>query len=186
MNTACSNDFYDDVKHKESKMIIIWNSKKCVGCRVCEAVCSLYHEGVSNPMMATCKIIRTIENAILHKIRVSCMQCEEAKCMSVCPTGAISENSKKIKIVNEDKCIGCRMCEIACPVGAIHVHPDKMVSMKCDLCNGLDEPQCVKYCYSEALQYIPAEGAGMIFARAKSEKFLEMQQKEVGVCHTGE
>jgi len=158
---------------------IVWDMAKCTGCRVCEAVCSLVKEGEFNPVKARGKVVRTVENSILYSVRVTCLQCEEPNCMAVCPTGAITVNDGGVKIVNEEKCIGCKMCEMACPVGAIAVNAEKGVSLKCDLCDGLEEPQCVKYCYTEALQYLPDERVGITLARAKSEKFLEIATQEV-------
>ncbi len=158
---------------------IVWNPTKCTGCRVCEAVCSLIKEGEFNPVKARGKVVRTIERQIVYKVRVSCLQCDEPFCKAICPMGAISENDAGVKIVNEVKCIGCGMCEIACPVGAITVNPEKGVAIKCDQCEGLDEPQCVKYCSVEALQYLPGERVGFALARAKSEKFIEIAGKEV-------
>ena len=157
---------------------IVWDMAKCTGCRVCEAVCSLVKEGEFNPVKARGKVVRTVERSILHKVRVTCLQCEEPNCMAVCPSGAINVNDRGVKIVNEEKCIGCRMCEMACPVGAIAVNSEKGVSLKCDLCDGLEEPQCVKYCYTEALKYLPDERVGITLARAKSEKYLEMTTQE--------
>ena len=157
---------------------IVWDMAKCTGCRVCEAVCSLVKEGEFNPVKARGKVVRTVEHSILHKVRVTCLQCEEPNCMAVCPSGAINVNDRGVKIVNEVKCIGCRMCEMACPVGAIAVNSEKGVSLKCDLCDGLEEPQCVKYCYTEALKYLPDERVGITLARAKSEKYLEMTTQE--------
>ena len=157
---------------------IIWDQEKCTGCRVCEAICSFVKEGEFNPVKSRGKVVRTIENQILYSVRVACLQCEEAFCRAVCPTGAISTNDTGVKIVNEEKCIGCKMCEMACPVGAVVVDVEKGVAIKCDLCEGLEEPQCVKYCYTEALKYLPAERVGISLARAKSEKFLEVAGKE--------
>jgi carbon-monoxide dehydrogenase iron sulfur subunit len=157
---------------------IVWDMAKCSGCRVCEAICSFVKEGEFNPVKARGKVVRTVERSILYKVRVTCLQCEEPNCMAVCPTGAITANDGGVKIVNEEKCIGCRMCEMACPVGAIAVCAEKGVSLKCDLCQGLEEPQCVKYCYTEALRYLPDERVGITLARAKSEKYLEMVTQE--------
>lgn len=157
---------------------IVWDMGKCTGCRVCEAICSLMKEGEFNPVKARAKVVRTVERSILHKVRVTCLQCEEPNCKAVCPTGAITLDDRGVKVTDEDKCIGCKMCEIACPVGAIAVNAEKGVSIKCDLCAGLEEPQCVKYCYPEALQYLPDERVGITLARAKSDKYVEMATKE--------
>jgi Fe-S-cluster-containing hydrogenase component 2 len=136
-------------------------------------------EGESNPVKARCKVVRTVKDALLYKVRVSCLQCEEPNCMAVCPTGAITENEQGVKVVDEAKCLGCRMCEIACPVGAISVCADKGVALKCDQCQDFPEPQCVRYCFTEALRYLPDERVGITLARLKSEKFLELTGKEV-------
>ena len=165
-----------------NRMRLIWDYEKCVGCRVCEGVCSFIKEGESNPVKSRCRIVRSVKDNILYKVRVHCQQCEDAFCMAVCPSDAIIEDIKGVKSVDESKCIGCRMCEIACPVGAITVNPEKHVSIKCDLCKGLDEPQCVKYCYAGALQYIALEKAGAVMARAKSEKMMELHQKGGASC----
>jgi carbon-monoxide dehydrogenase iron sulfur subunit len=157
---------------------IVYDQTKCVGCRVCEAICSFtnYHE--SNPTKARGKILRTVTDGLLTKIRITCLQCEKPMCMEICPASAISENAEGVKTVDTEKCLGCRMCEIACPVGAIHVHPDTEAAVKCDQCMDEDEPQCVKYCYSKALSFVDNERMGYVMAREKSSTFLEQQAKE--------
>ena len=64
-------------------------------------------------------------------------------------------------------------------VRTVVVDAESGVAMKCDLCAGLDEPQCVKYCYTEALKYLPSEKVGISLARAKSQKYLDMVKGEV-------
>jgi Fe-S-cluster-containing hydrogenase component 2 len=158
---------------------IVLDPAKCDGCRVCEGVCSLVNEGEANPVKSRIRVVRTVENQILYSIPVFCLQCEEAYCEAVCPPHAISRNSEGVLSIDEQKCVGCKLCEIACPVGAITVNPEKHTAIKCNLCAVVGEPQCVKYCYTGALQLLPAERVGITKARAKAEKFLEMEKRGV-------
>ena len=158
---------------------IVLDRTKCVGCRVCEAICSLTHEGEFDPTKARIKVVREVDDGALYAVAVYCLQCEEPFCQEVCPAGAITRNERGAMIVNEAKCIGCKLCEIACPVGAIAVHPERHVALKCDLCAGLPEPQCVKYCNWRygALSFIPAEKVGKSLATDKAEKFVEIAKR---------
>jgi Fe-S-cluster-containing hydrogenase component 2 len=158
---------------------IILDPSRCTGCRVCEAVCSLVNEGEFNPDKSRIHAVRTFNNGILRTIPVFCLQCEDPYCRSVCPVSAISRDDRRAVVVDENKCIGCKLCEIACPVGAITVRSDKGFAVKCNLCEGREEPQCAKYCFSRALQYMPDERAGVMKAREKSAKFYELQNREV-------
>jgi Fe-S-cluster-containing dehydrogenase component len=47
-----------------------------------------------------------------------CMQCEHAPCVEVCPVGASYYRDDGIVMMDYDKCIGCRYCEVACPYQA--------------------------------------------------------------------
>jgi Fe-S-cluster-containing hydrogenase component 2 len=149
---------------------------KCTGCRVCEAICSLVHEDEFNPTKSRIKVVRTVDNSVVYSLPVFCLQCEEAHCAEVCPTHAITRDNGGVLLIDEGKCIGCKLCEIACPVGAVSVHPEKRVAIKCDLCRALDEPQCVRYCFPQALSLLPAEQVGIRSARARADKFVEMQK----------
>jgi len=42
-------------------------------------------------------------------------------------------------------------CLVACPYGVIKVGD---VALKCDLCQGEEEPACVKFCPNNALIYV--------------------------------
>lgn len=50
---------------------------------------------------------------------VTCHQCEGAPCLAVCPVDAITRTDTAV-IVNEQTCIGCKLCAVVCPFGAIH------------------------------------------------------------------
>jgi Fe-S-cluster-containing dehydrogenase component len=47
-----------------------------------------------------------------------CMHCENAPCVEVCPVGASYHRADGLVMMDYDKCIGCRYCEVACPYGA--------------------------------------------------------------------
>jgi Fe-S-cluster-containing hydrogenase component 2 len=46
-----------------------------------------------------------------------CMQCENAPCTKVCPVRATYHNEEGVVLVDQERCIGCRMCMAACPYG---------------------------------------------------------------------
>ncbi len=65
----------------------------------------------------------------------SCLHCEKPACVTVCPTGASYKRaSDGIVLVDEDKCIGCKLCSWACPYGAREFDTDVGVMKKCTLC----------------------------------------------------
>ena len=75
----------------------------------------------------------------------SCLHCEDAPCVTVCPTGASFKRGEDgIVLVDEDKCIGCGLCAWACPYGAREMDLDQGVMKKCTL--------CVDRIYNEELQ----------------------------------
>jgi Fe-S-cluster-containing hydrogenase component 2 len=99
--------------------------------------------------------------------------------MKVCPTGAITEDEKtKAKIINEDVCIGCRLCVIACPFGGVGFDPEKGKSIKCDFCQDAGEPQCVKWCPKEVLQLVDTERVGEVKRGLGIEKLQALAMKK--------
>lgn len=130
------------------------NAEKCTGCRLCEQVCSVTQEGVSNAAKSRIRVVKWEDEG--RYIPVICQQCQDAPCKNVCPVGAISRDKDFGYLqVNTEVCIGCRSCVGICPFGAMNYNPDNNSVFKCNLCGG--NPQCVRFCEVEALEYISAE-----------------------------
>lgn len=119
--------------------------KKCTGCRYCEMVCSLKHEGLINRKKSG---IRILKESIKDDIPVFCGQGTSCsyECIDACPQNAISIQDQVV-IINHKKCIGCQLCVEACPNKKIWIVND--LAYKCDMCGG--DPECVKYCLVGAL-----------------------------------
>jgi carbon-monoxide dehydrogenase iron sulfur subunit len=131
------------------------NLETCSGCRTCEAVCSLSHEGVVSPRLARTGII----DYILEGRRIegyTCLQCPRPKCFDVCPTGALCIDEKTCaRVIDSKKCNGCKLCIEACPQypnAPIMYDYERNICVKCDLCKG--DPRCVEFCPEAALTFI--------------------------------
>ncbi len=142
---------------------------KCVGCGTCEMVCSLAHEGICASDLSRIRVVRF--DKIGRHVPISCASCDDSPCVSVCPTGAILPAAANgTPIIQDSKCIGCRQCVQACPFGHMNYNPLHGVAFKCDLCNG--DPQCVKFCWTKALEYTAADKAVGSKRQSAAQKIL--------------
>src|SRR3972149_4121634 len=44
-----------------------------------------------------------------------CQQCQNPPCVNVCPVGATFSTPEGTVLIDQDRCIGCRICMAACP-----------------------------------------------------------------------
>jgi anaerobic carbon-monoxide dehydrogenase iron sulfur subunit len=130
--------------------ILTVNPDKCVYCRTCELVCSLENDGECNPKKARIRIVGFDEQGFWTP--TICFQCREAYCVRACPSAAIKRNEETgALVIDEDRCVGCRMCTMVCPFGQISLAKNLGRAVKCELCGG--DPMCVKFCPTGALQF---------------------------------
>jgi carbon-monoxide dehydrogenase iron sulfur subunit len=132
--------------------ILTVDPEKCTGCRMCELVCSMKKHGEFNSAISRITTIISIEDGFY--LPIFCFQCDDYPCGQVCPSGAISRENGVVR-VDEQKCIGCRMCLLACPFGAMNFYSEGGYAINCDTCDG--DPECIKFCYPKALSFRETE-----------------------------
>ena len=129
--------------------------EKCVGCAVCEYVCSFEKEKAYNPLKSRIRVVRLHP---LVNMSVTCRLCEDPPCVTACPRDALKQSEETgVIMVDQDKCIGCGWCIEACDYGAITLHPETKKVFLCDLCKDKDKPQCVAWCPEEALDFVTSD-----------------------------
>ena len=141
--------------------------QKCTGCRTCELVCAVQHDGCSNPTRSRIKVVKWESRGLY--IPMSCQQCQDAPCLNICPVKAISKDDRMGRVmVDYDVCIGCRSCVAICPFGAMGYNViDKRV-FKCDLCDG--DPQCVRFCDVNAVSLVDENDVSLLKTRSAAER----------------
>lgn len=137
------------MKHRYAMYI---DSNGCLHCDACMVACKAEN---SVPAGRSRNWVRESEKGIYPRVSVEmepgqCMQCTNAPCVRVCPTGASFINADGIVEVNADDCIGCRYCIEACPYDARYFHEESGTVDKCNFCahrvaQNL-EPACVVTC----------------------------------------
>ena len=158
--------------------VLILDYEKCTGCRECELVCGIQHEGVSNPARSRIKVIKREWEGIY--IPITCQQCETAPCMTICPMKAISRDQELNRlVVDYNICIGCRSCVAVCPFGAMAFNALTQKVMKCDFCDG--DPQCVRFCETKAIRYADATEQSIDKQVAIADKFIAFVQNAAGI-----
>lgn len=157
-----------------SKVLVV-DPDKCTGCQICVMVCSLVHSGECNPAKSTVRVFSIREPGV--DIPVVCMHCEDPPCM-VCPFDAISKDPvNDAVILNQTRCVGCKLCMVVCPLGAIGVDMDTGKMLKCDLCEGIEGgPKCVEWCPTKAIDYVPRGVPTLAWSRWK-QVFLKVKEQ---------
>ncbi len=160
----------------EMREIILVNPEKCVGCRNCALACSFAKEESFSLGQARIGTVWVPELGM--NVPLICQHCTNPLCLDVCPMGAISRDEETGAVVlNQDLCIGCRMCIVICPFGGPVIEPESGLIVKCDLCQG--DPECVKHCVYGALEFLPADEVAFRRRRAGVTRLFPALEKLV-------
>ena len=165
----------------EKRLGLVIDLDTCVGCHACAVNCKEWNTGgYPAPLTDLAAYGADVSGVWLNRIHTfeagegadgrtvhfpkSCLHCEDAPCVTVCPTGASYKRTEDgIVLVDEAMCIGCKLCSWACPYGAREYDSDGGVMKKCTLCidriynETLPEeervPACVATCPASARHF---------------------------------
>ena len=139
---------------------IVVNLDRCTGCFGCEVACKMENGvalGERWSKVFTVGPVGEYPDMTRYALPTMCQQCENAPCVSVCPTGASYRDGNNVVLVDKEKCIGCKYCMMACPYGVRSWSPSESVVEKCTLCGQLtsvgEQPKCVAACCASARFY---------------------------------
>jgi molybdopterin-containing oxidoreductase family iron-sulfur binding subunit len=171
-----------DGRIRQWTMII--DLRRCDGCQSvnkppqCTAACIEGHFA-PEPM----EWIQVFEGALpgggTQFIPAPCQQCQNPPCVNVCPVAATFSTPEGTVLIDQNRCIGCRICMAACPYdrrffnwGTAPVPPESRMAaydpehqvptkrgtvMKCDFCPDMARtgtlPYCVQACPNKAIYY---------------------------------
>ena len=115
---------------------------KCNGCRACEMICSAFHAepkySSNNPARSRIRVIRDPLRDVYVPVYAG--------------DYAVAECAGRDKYTIEGKEYDeCASCRASCPSRDEFKEPDSGLPLKCDMCEGEDEPLCVRWCLVDAL-----------------------------------
>ncbi len=165
----------------EKRLGLVIDLDTCVGCHACAVNCKEWNTGGYHaPLTDEQPYAAGTDGIWFNRVHAfeagegaagrtvyfprSCLHCDDAPCVTVCPTGASYKRAEDgIVLVDEDLCIGCKLCSWACPYGAREYDASAGVIKKCTLCidriynENLEEvervPACVSTCPANARHY---------------------------------
>jgi Fe-S-cluster-containing dehydrogenase component len=166
----------------DRKLGLVIDLDICVGCHACAVNCKEWNtSGHSAPLpdenpygpdptgvwfnrIHTFEVVQENGPGRTVHFPKSCLHCDDAPCVTVCPTGASHKRAEDgIVLVNPDTCIGCKLCSWACPYGAREYDDDAGIMKKCTLCvdriynetlpKDMRVPACVSTCPAGARSF---------------------------------
>jgi Fe-S-cluster-containing dehydrogenase component/formate-dependent nitrite reductase membrane component NrfD len=162
------------------------DQRKCIGCHACTVACK---EENQVPLGVNRTWVKYIEKGTFPDTRryfsvMRCNHCDNAPCVTICPTVALYRRPDGIVDFDGDRCIGCKSCMQACPYDALYIDPETQTAAKCHYCAhrvevGL-EPACVIVCPVQAIVPGDLDDPGSGIARLVVTQQVAVRKPEQG------
>jgi formate dehydrogenase iron-sulfur subunit len=126
-------------------------------------------------------------------VPMQCYHCENAPCVSVCPTDSLLKQEDGFVQVQDDLCVGCQYCLSACPFGApqfpesddgaAQIFGTGGTMDKCTMCEERQDvgkgPACAEECATDAILVGDAEEISSELERRDSGTFFNDVAMEI-------
>jgi Fe-S-cluster-containing dehydrogenase component/formate-dependent nitrite reductase membrane component NrfD len=160
--------------------------RKCIGCHACTVACK---EENRVPLGAFRTWVKYVEKGVFPHTRryfsvLRCNHCDDAPCVTICPTVALYRRPDGVVDFDGARCIGCKSCMQACPYDALYIDPATNTAAKCNYCAhrlevGL-EPACVIVCPEQAIVAGDLDSPATPIARLVAREQVEVRKPEQG------
>jgi benzoyl-CoA reductase subunit BamC len=129
-------------KIKKKVRTIRIDADKCNGCRSCEIACSAFH---ATPKYSAINPARSRIRILTHRLQdiwlpVFAGEYAAAECAG-----------RDVYVIDGKEYDECAFCRAACPSRDAFKEPDSGLPLKCDMCEGEEQPLCVKWCLNDVL-----------------------------------
>ncbi|MFI5374560.1 MAG: 4Fe-4S dicluster domain-containing protein [Candidatus Rokuibacteriota bacterium] len=162
------------------------DQRKCIGCHACTVACK---EENQVPLGVNRTWVKYIEKGVFPDTRryfsvMRCNHCDNAPCVTICPTVALYRRPDGIVDFDGERCIGCKSCMQACPYDALYIDPETKTAAKCHYCahrveSGL-EPACVVVCPVQAIVPGDLDDPHSTIARLVASQQTQVRKPEQG------
>ncbi len=162
------------------------DQRKCIGCHACTVACK---EENQVPLGVNRTWVKYIEKGTFPDTRryfsvMRCNHCDNAPCVTICPTVALYRRPDGIVDFDGDRCIGCKSCMQACPYDALYIDPETQTAAKCHYCAHRVElelePACVIVCPVQAIIPGDLDDPNSSIARLVASQQVAVRKPEQG------
>lgn len=166
--------------------VMVHDENLCIGCQACSIACRNENKVPSGlfRLQVRSNLSGEFPNLKTDYERHSCVMCEDAPCVDVCPTGASFKTKDGVTLLDESICVSCKYCILACPYDARFVMPDGNIG-KCTFCytnrleKGLD-PACVSVCPTKALTFGDSNDLNSPVSKVLAKQAVSYPKAELG------